>query len=137
MKSILRLMLIFLCSSCAGFERKCSATCASSVGADWIVVQYTVAGDPLRCWRLEDVSVSNEQSSDGIYWLSDDGNLVHISGQYNMVQVEGNRWREGYAELGLTESLCEQIHDRRYSLENGGWRFPTSEHRVLATDSGG
>jgi len=138
MKWILRLMLFALCS-CAGVDRACSATCASGLGADWIVVQYTMAGDPIRCWKLEAVSVSNETNSDGIYWLSEDGNLVHISSQYNMVQVEGERWREGFAELGLTESLCEDIHDRRYSLENGGWRFPVSPPpttRVLATDDG-
>lgn len=121
MKWILRLMLLGLVS-CAGVEKDCAASCAQSVGADWVVVQYTMDGTPLRCWALDGVSISNEQQSDGIYWLSEDGNLVHLSGQYNMVQVEGNRWREAYAELGLTEEVCEAIHNRRYAPD-AGWQF--------------
>jgi len=39
-----------------------------------------------------------------------------------MVQVEANRWREAYAELGLTEEVCEAVHNRRFTLD-GGWQF--------------
>lgn len=121
MRWILRFMLFGLVS-CAGFEKACSSSCATSIGADWVVVQYTMDGTPLRCWALDGVSVSSETNSDGIYWLSKDGNLVHLSGQYNMVQVEGNRWREAYDELGLTEETCESIHNRHF-VPGSGWAF--------------
>ena len=99
-------------SGCAGIQRGCSSVGASSFGADWVIVQMDDRGVPYRCWTLEDTSVTNEEDSDGIYWLSPNGHLVHISGHYNRVQVEGGRWDEAYRELGLTANLCRDIQSR-------------------------
>lgn len=111
----LLLLLTFL-SGCAGLQRGCSSGVASSFGADWVIVQMDDEGIPYRCWTLEDTSVTNEEGSDGIYWLSPNGHLVHISGHYNRVQVEGGRWREAYQELGLTEDLCRAVQSRTLDL---------------------
>lgn len=78
-------------ASCAGWQRDCDSCMATSVGADWIVVQYSAAGHPFNCWQLKGVGITNEHASDGIFWVdSKSGNLVHISGWYNRVQV--GRW---------------------------------------------
>jgi len=119
---LLTILAVICLQACAGFERGCSSSCADSLGADWIVVQYNMSGDPYRCWVLESVSISNEAQSDGIYWLASSGNLVHISGTYNRVQVEGEKWNQGFAEVGLTRESCEAIHARVYSVEGSNYQ---------------
>ena len=109
---------ILLVTSCAGAERGCSSCAANRFGADWIIVQVDLHGLPYRCWTLEGVSVANEPQSDGIYWRSPDGHLVHISNLYNRVQVVGDGWEEAANELGMTMAHCEALqeveHDDRY-----------------------
>jgi hypothetical protein len=109
--SRISILALALLSGCAGMERGCSSYNANAFGADWVIVQMDDRGSPYRCWTLNDVSVSNEEASDGIYWLSPNGHLVHISGHYNRVQVEGSRWDEAYRELGLTEELCRRVQE--------------------------
>jgi hypothetical protein len=102
-------LLGLLFGGCAGMQRSCSAGCASDWGADWVVAQYDMAGHPYRCWELHGTSIDNEGASDGVYWLSPDGHLVHISGTYNRVQVEGGQWDSAYRELGLTAEECARL----------------------------
>jgi len=78
---------------------------ASAAGANWIIVQYNMNGQPLAAWKLTDVSVSNEQNSDGIYWKEGSGHLVHISGWYNRVQVAGNDYAGAAKLLGVDVDL--------------------------------
>lgn len=112
---LLSLMLV----GCAGTQRYCSSCTAGNFGADWVVVQLDLNGQPFRCWTLEDTSISNGEQSDGIYWLDgESGNLVHISGLYNRVQVENNNWSHAYEELGLSEETCRAIRDQRYQVPN-------------------
>lgn len=94
---------------CAGWARGCSANMAEGFGSDWIVVQYSGMGEPFRCWELHGVSVANEDHSDGLYWQSTDGHLIHISGFYNRVQVSSSEWDSAYSELGLTRERCTEI----------------------------
>lgn len=110
--AFLTFLALALIPGCVGLTRGCSSGMATSFGADWVIVQMSDDGIPYRCWVLEETSVTNEENSDGVYWLSRDGHLVHISGHYNRVQVEGGRWNEAYAELGLTEELCEAVQRR-------------------------
>ena len=104
------LLLLLLCG-CAGISRKCSSCCAGAVGADWIVVQMDGFGRVMRCWELHDVSIANEESSDGIYWESADGHLVHISGFYNRVQVEHSGWDQAYREMGINKKICTKVRN--------------------------
>lgn len=108
---------LILLSGCAGLDRSCSSSCATSLGADWVIVQIDALGRPFRCWALENTSVDNEQSTDGIYWQSPNGHLVHISGFYNRVQVQGGRWSQALAEVGLTPEACRALN-RRSRQEN-------------------
>lgn len=88
MRSYLYLAVLFLFTGCAGWTRGCDSWFARSIGANWIVVQYDQLGRPFNCWKLNGVSIANEEASDGIFWVDDHtGNLVHISGWYNRVQV--------------------------------------------------
>ena len=92
---------------CAGLERQCSSCSAENFASDWVIVQYDYAGDPMNCWRLPDTSVANEPESDGIYWLDGQtGHLVHLSGWYNRVQVEGGRWDEAAQSIGIDLARC-------------------------------
>jgi hypothetical protein len=115
-----RTHLLFLCLwivGCAGLGRSCSSCWAGAVGADWLVVQVkSFDGVPYRCWELTDVSVVNEQQSDGVYWKDRiTGNLVHIAGQYNRVQVVGGNWDHAYSQVGITKEGCKKIQATLYS----------------------
>lgn len=121
-KSIWWAVGLFFVASCAGTQRSCASSCAQDYGADWVVVQMDNGGRSYRCWQLSDVSIANEHESDGIYWMSPDGHLVHVSGHYNRVQIDGGRWDEGLAEVGLTRASCVTIQGRRYVPEQGEWR---------------
>lgn len=103
------ILLGLLMVGCAGTGRSCSNWGAQNFGADWVIVQTDLNGRAFRCWKLSNVSVSNESQSDGIYWKSSKGHLVHLSGQYNRVQVESDDWKGALAEVGLTEAECEAI----------------------------
>ena len=90
---------------CAGFQRSCSSSIAGGFGSDWVIVQFDCSGKPFNAWLLKGCSVSNEEGSDGIYWLdSSSGHLVHISGWYNRVQVTGGRFGEAALLLGVEVS---------------------------------
>ncbi len=91
---------------CAGMQRDCSSCNASSFGGDWVIVQYQMNGTPINCWKLRNTPVENEAHTDGVYWQDPGGHLVHISGWYNRVQVQGERWEEAAKTLGVNEALC-------------------------------
>lgn len=118
-------ILFLLCSTlagCAGFNRGCSSWSARSFGADWVVVELGLDGTPYRCWTLNNVSITNEPSSDGIYWKDTaTGNLVHISGSYDYVQVEGRNFEAALNYLGLDRRTCETIRTQRYNVETGAY----------------
>lgn len=98
-------MAVLLLTGCAGFQRSCSSFNAQNFASDWIVVQYSYNGVPINCWKLPNTSISNEDHSDGIYWLDQNtGNLVHISGWYNRVQ--GRNWATSAKTLSIDEKLC-------------------------------
>jgi hypothetical protein len=73
-----------------GCERHVQSWQSSAYGSDWLVVQYSATGNPLNIWELKNKSIGNEASSDGIYFLDNDGNVVHLSGNYIYVQISGN-----------------------------------------------
>lgn len=100
-RRIFTILMLLTLTGCAGMQRSCSSFWATQAGADWIVVQYGFNGDPINCWKLTNVSISNEQGSDGIYWKEGSGHLVHISGWYNRVQVNGGRFEEASRLLGV------------------------------------
>lgn len=103
------LVLAIALTGCAGMERGCSSTVAESFGADWVIVKTDFSGKAYRCWVLEDTSVTNEQASDGIYWKSESGQLVHISGFYDRVQVTHGDWPAAFKELGITKEECTAL----------------------------
>ena len=102
-------LLALVLGGCAGMQRSCSSCTAGALGADWVVVKTTMDGKPFRCWKLEGVSVSNEAQSDGVYWQSGNGHLVHIAGTYDRVQVEKGGWKSAFTEVGLTEEQCKAL----------------------------
>lgn len=96
------LIIALLSSGCAGLSRGCASCNAETFGSDWIVVQYNAYGEPMNAWKLEDVSISNEDKSDGIYWKdTNTGHLVHISGWYNRIQVNGRKFDEAASLVGI------------------------------------
>ena len=101
-----RITLLATAVSCAGVERGCASSCASAIGADWLIVQYNYAGQPMACWKLRGESVDNETNSDGIYWKHG-SHLVHISGWYNRIQVEGQDWVGAAKLLAIDLDKCQ------------------------------
>lgn len=107
MKSLIKYLPLLLLCGCAGFQRSCASGMASTLGANWVVVQYKADGDPINCWKLENTSIENETGSDGIYWLAPSGHLVHISGWYNRVQVNGSNFDAAGKLIGVDMDLCK------------------------------
>ena len=102
----LTIILSLILSGCAGFSRSCSSDIAEGFGSDWLVVQYNFEMKPSHCWKLDDTSIANEKGSDGIYWETTKGNLVHISGWYNRVQVV-NGWEDAAKDVGVELDKCK------------------------------
>ena len=118
---------VLMLAGCAGLERGCSSMCAEEFGSDWIIVELTEAGGkPYRCWELRDVSITSEAGSDGIYWLTEVGNLIHVSGSYDYIQVEHNAWDEAFEELNLTREACTAIRAKRYDPYKDEYVIPES-----------
>lgn len=102
-------IIAILLAGCASLDRGCASCAATSFGADWIVVQQRATdGQPYNCWLMENVSISNEAQSDGIYWLTPEGHLVHIAGQYARVQVKNKRFKEAAEQIGVDYNKCRR-----------------------------
>jgi hypothetical protein len=117
-KSVVITFIIILIIMVLGYfgrtsvSRGCSNFSAKYTGADWIIVKTDLEGKPFRCWELRNVSIVNEENSDGIYWKdSSTGNLIHISGFYDRVQVSNNNWDKAFRTLNLTRNTCQQIRN--------------------------
>lgn len=122
MRAALQLRVVLaalLITGCAGISRDCSSCWASSTGGDWVIVQYRFDGTPMNCWELRNTPVSNEQGTDGIYWQDRGGHLVHISGWYNRVQVQGERWAEAAGTVGVDDARCKNGVYRPASADAG------------------
>ena len=132
MKKYFKPLLISLCAlalfACEGTVKSVSSGCAEQVGADWVVVELREAdGTPYRCWKLEDVSISNEKGSDGIYWRTRDGHLVHVSGSYDRVQVRGGKWGEAFSLMNMTEESCNIVNKSRYNAKTMQYEIPSAK----------
>lgn len=106
-RTLLRSLPFLFLVGCAGLQRDCAGCSASSLGADWIIVQYRADGETINCWQLRNASVANEHGSDGIWWTTDKGHLVHVGGWYNRVQVERNDWQGAAREVGVDLDRCK------------------------------
>ena len=63
---------------------------ADAYGSDWLVVKEDISGNTIRHWELKEKSVGSEEGSDGIYFIDEGGDVVHLSGFYTYVQVKGS-----------------------------------------------
>jgi hypothetical protein len=115
---VLYCLLLGTFCGCASFDRGCSNFTADSFGSDWVVTKSDYLGNPYRCWVLTNTSITNEKTSDGIYWKSSGGHLVHIAGNYDRVQVVNGNWTEAFLELGLTQETCAKVSARQYDPES-------------------
>lgn len=61
---------------------------ASAFGTDWLVIQYSAVGSPINVWELRNKSIYPESQSDGIYFLDESSNVIHLGGNYLYVQVK-------------------------------------------------
>lgn len=111
MKNVLKVIPFLFLLGCAGYQRSCASGMATTFGGDWVVAQYRADGVPMNCWQLKNTSITNEQGSDGIYWLDGtNGHLVHISGWYNRVQVNGGDFENAAKLVGVSLSACKNGH---------------------------
>jgi hypothetical protein len=118
------ILLLGLCG-CAAWQRDCSSCGASNFGSDWIVLQYGFDGTPINCWKLTNTAIDNEHGTDGIYWQSPDGHLVHISGWYNRAQVERGDFAGAAKQLGISLAACSE------------GRYASSTQPAAASSAGG
>jgi hypothetical protein len=60
---------------------------ATAYGSEWLVIQYTSQGDVNMFWDLKSPSsVCSESHSDGIYFTTTEGTIVHLSNFYIYAQ---------------------------------------------------
>lgn len=97
---LLFLMGVVACMGPAGLKTQMSGWSASAYGSDWLVVQYAQSGCVISSWELKDEAIQNETSSDGIFFVSEDGSVVHLSGHYVYVQSPGVKTEEALRGLG-------------------------------------
>lgn len=83
---LIALVLVFVIMGPAGIKTSFKGWQASAYGSDWIVVQYAQSGCVITHWKLEDEAIHNESDSDGIYFVTEEGPVVHLSGHYVYVQ---------------------------------------------------
>lgn len=101
--SLMALCLLSLTSCGKGWERQQAINNAENNGADWVVSQYDMNGHTARCWLLTNVSVANEEHSDGLHWQDNDGHLIHISGWYNRVMVLHGDFQEAGNQIDIPD----------------------------------
>lgn len=107
MKNLLKFVpILFLVACTSNQQAGCSRSIATEFGADWVIAQYDMNGKPFNCWKLTDVSVNDEAHSDGVWWQSFDGHLVHISGWYNRVQVSNGDYAKAATSVGVNIKYC-------------------------------
>lgn len=63
---------------------------ADAYGSDWLVIKEDMEGYTIRHWELKDKSVGSETGSDGIYFIDENNDIVHLSGFYTYIQVRGD-----------------------------------------------
>lgn len=85
--------LVFLILGPSGLSRNANAWLASAYGSDWLVVHYAQDGKVINHWELEDKSIGNETQSDGIFFLDNSGNVVHLSGHYVYIEIKNDAWQ--------------------------------------------
>lgn len=90
-----------LCWGPAGIKTAFSGWKASAYGSDWLVVQYAQSGCVITHWELENEAVQNETSSDGIFFVTEDGPVVHLSGHYAYVQDPKPQVKADLLAVGL------------------------------------
>jgi len=84
----------FLTMGPQGCSRRVQSWSSSAYGADWLVVHYAQDGSVINLWELKGKSVGNEENSDGINFVDNDGNVVHLSGHYVYIEIKNNMWDE-------------------------------------------
>lgn len=82
-----------------GCRNRLRSWSSSAYGSDWMIVQYAQDGSVITNWEVKNRAVNNEQNSDGIYFIDDDGNVVHLSGHYVYVEIRGDKWDEARRRL--------------------------------------
>lgn len=105
-RRLIHVAMSLLLVGCAGYQRGCTNKIAITFGSDWLVVQHAADGSVSNCWKLASTSIGNEEKSDGIYWQSPNGHLIHLSGWYTRVQVAKESWKDAAAELKVDLSKC-------------------------------
>jgi len=62
---------------------------ASTYGANWLVIERANNGAVLNYWELRKTTIMSEKGSDGIFFPDKDGLMVHLSGKYIYIEVNG------------------------------------------------
>ena len=90
-----------------GIKTGCAGWQASVYGSDWIVVQYAQSGCVLSSWELKDEAIENEDGSDGIFFVSEEGDVVHLSGHYTYVQDPTEKTKTMLLRTGYCQELMK------------------------------
>jgi len=59
----------------------------------------------ITSWNLMNKSVGNEENSDGIFFIDNDDNVVHLSGHYIYIKITGGNWESAEKKLGVSSGI--------------------------------
>ena len=82
------LAMVILFSGCARTcnRQKANGGIIGSYEGDWIVVTYS--GNHITdVWKMTNVMVQSEETSDGWLFVDDNGNAVHVGGNTKAIRV--------------------------------------------------
>lgn len=57
---------------------------------NWLVIKEDVFGNTIKYWELKNKSISLEKNSNGIFFLDENENIIHLSGFYTYILVKTN-----------------------------------------------
>jgi len=78
-----------------GLEKEYHKWRTGAYGSDWLVIEYTDDGYVMDFWELHNCFISNEEESDGIYFVYEENKksqVVHISGRYKLIEIKNDQW---------------------------------------------
>lgn len=86
-----------------------------STGTNWVVVQLSSQGVPIKCFSIQDRVVS--YTATGLSWHGYYDEEVVISIPYRAARVDNERWETAYTSVGLSAKVCLMLETAVIDME--------------------
>lgn len=90
-------------------------TSTYSEGANWVVVQLSSQGVPIKCFSVQDRLISYTPT--GLAWQGYYDEQISISMPYRAARVDNERWEAAYTSVGLSAKVCAMLESAVIDIE--------------------